>query len=338
MVRKLGTDTWTSMLIGFVIGIIVMLFLTNLCSKFPDKTIIEFSEQLLGKWVSKGIGIILAIFFIVSFAVSANVMILHLSEYFLPKTPFFIICLLYTLLCMYGIFLGVEVVLRFSLVGFIMILLINITMVTGTIGDLKPINLFPLMDKGLITDTAGSVYIFGDIAFAVLTLGFLYPMLNKKKKISGITFWSMAVGAFMVVIWPLFETMVLGQDLMKQYVLVCMQQVRCAQLTKYLPRYELIMVSFFTFSVLIQSAAVFYCAKYCIKQVTGIKKDYIMILPLTIILLLLTYYLGYDPNKYINFLTFPYPQICFGLSIGLPLVLFMAALFKGKLKKKKPAV
>lgn len=266
---------------------------------------------------------------------SANVMMLHLNEYFLPETPFLLICILYTLLCMYGVFLGVEVVIRFSLVGFIMSILLNIAMITGTVEDLKPINLLPLMDKGLLSDIAGSIYIFGDISLAILAVGVIYPMLNKKKKVFRITFWSMLIGASMVIVWPLYEIMVLGPELMEQSVVVCMRQIRCAQLTKYLPRYELIMVSFFTFGVFVQSSVMFYCAKYCIKQTLKIKKDWKIILPLTVILVFVTYYLGADDNKYISFLSFPYSQICAVLSIGLPLILYFTALFRGKLRKRK---
>ncbi|MDP4093619.1 MAG: endospore germination permease [Bacillota bacterium] len=335
MVRKLGADTWLSMTIGFVIGIIFMLLMVYLCSKFPDKTVIEFSKQLLGKWVGGAIGVLLALFFIMAYATSANTMLLHLSEYFLQQTPFLLICILYILLCMYGVFMGIEVVVRFSLVGFIMSILINVTMLTGTSQDLRPINILPLMDKGLLTDITGSYYIFGDISMAILAAGFLYPMLNKKEKVRRITFWAMVTGACMIIVWPLFETMVLGPDLMKQSVVVCMRQIRCAQLTKYLPRYELIMVSFFAFGMLVQSVAMFYCAKHCIKQVAGIKKDWIMIIPLAVVLVIATYFMGQDDNNYIDFLSFPYSQICAALGIGLPLFLFFTALLRGKLKKRK---
>ena len=95
------------------------------------------------------------------------------------------------------------------------------------------------------------------------------------------------------------------------------------------------MVSFFVFCMFVQSGTMFYCAKYCIKQVTGIKKDWIIILPLTLILVIVTYYLGIDDNNYVKFLTFPYSQICTIFSIGLPIMLFFTALFRGKLKTKK---
>lgn len=332
MVRKLGADAWLSMTIGFLCGILILMLTVWLCSKFPDKTIIEFSGLILGKWVGKGVGILLALYFMAAFGVSANVMTLHLSEYFLPETPFLLICIFYVLLCMLGVVAGIEVIIRFSFVGFIMLVLISLTMVTGTITDLNPLNLLPLMDEGLLTDIAGSIYIFSDISMVILSVGFLYPMLNKKEKAPAISFWAMTTGAFMVIIWPLFETMVLGPDLMKQYVVVCMQQIRCAQLTKYLPRYELIMVSFFIFSMFIQSAAMLYCAKYSIKQVTGIKRDWIIILPLTLVLVPLTYYMAVDHNRYVDFLTFPYSQICLILSISLPILLLLAGLFRGKLK------
>ncbi|MGE5416132.1 MAG: GerAB/ArcD/ProY family transporter [Acidobacteriota bacterium] len=332
MVRELGADTWLSMTIGLGIGIMVVLLMTYLCSKFKDKTIVEFSEELLGKWVSLGITILLAIYFILAYAVSANVMTLHLREYFLPQTPFFIICLLWVLLCMYGVYLGIEVVVRFSFVGFIMLILITLTMVTGTIQDVKPINLLPLMDKGLFSDIAGSVYVFSDISMVILGGAFLYPLLNNTKKVFGLTFWAMVTGAILVVLWPLFETMVLGPELMGQYTMVCMQQIRCAQLTKYLPRYELIMVSFFVLTVLVQSATMFYCAKYCIQRITGVKKDILLLVPITVLLVFVTYYMGMDHCNYVNFLAFPYSQICMVLSLGLPIILLMAAAFRGILK------
>lgn len=335
MARKIGADTWLSMMIGFVVGTVIILLMTYLCSRFPDKTVIQFSEELMGKLPGRIIGCLLALFFIMVYGASANVMTLHLVEYFLPETPFFMVCMFWTLLCMYGAFLGIEVVLRYALLSFIMTVLVCISMIAGTIKDVKLINILPLMDYGIWKDISSSIYIFGDIAFAVLTVGFLFPMLNKKKRVFSLTLWTMVVTAGLVVMWPFFETTVMGTELMKQYVVVCMQQIRCAQLTKYLPRYELIMVSFFVFSVFIQSAVLFHCAKHCIKQVTGLKKDWIIIVPLTVILILVTYFMAVDHNNYINFLSFPYSQICAAVSIGLPLILLFIALLKGKLKSSK---
>ncbi|MFX4262529.1 GerAB/ArcD/ProY family transporter [Pelotomaculum propionicicum] len=331
IVRKIGADVWTSMLFGFVAGTVVITVMAYLGSKFPDKTIVQYSEVLLGKWTGRIIGLLLTIFFAVAFGTSANTMTLHVKEYFLLETPFFIICLLYTLLCMYGVFLGIEVVLRFSLFGFLGAMLINVTMVLGTVKDFRFINLQPLLDKGIAANLANSIYIFSDIAMAIFAVAIIYPMLNKKEKTVSYTFWAMVLGCFMVVIWPFFETGVMGAEIMKQYIVVCMQQVRCAQFTKYLPRYELIMVTFFVFSMYVQSVAMFYSAKYSFKQITGIKKDWYIIVPLTVILVFITYYMANDHNNYVHFLSYPWSQFCFILSIALPLVLLIAALARGKL-------
>ena len=192
----------------------------------------------------------------------------------------------------------------------------------------------PLFDKGFLANIWNSVFIFGDIAMAILAIGFIYPMLNQKRKALSLTFGGMLLGFILVVIWPVFETAVMGTGLAKQYMFVCMEQIRCAQLTRYFPRYELLMVSFFTFGMVVQSVAMFYCAQYSLKQVLGIKKDWTLIIPLTVILILVTYYLGHDPNRFIGFLASPYPQIAAILSIGLPIILFFTALVRGRLKKK----
>lgn len=70
IVRKLGADTWISMTFGFVIGIFIMLLMVYLCSKFPDKTIVELSKEVVGKWIGSGIGIILVLFFMMVYGIS----------------------------------------------------------------------------------------------------------------------------------------------------------------------------------------------------------------------------------------------------------------------------
>jgi spore germination protein KB len=336
--RKVGADTWTSMLIGFIIGIGVMALLTYLCFKFPDKTIIQFTGEILGKWAGKLVGIMLALFFAVAYGTSANVMTLHLSEYFLPQTPFFLLCLLYTAVCTYGVFLGVEVILRFSVLGFFMQQMINLTMLVGTFSDFQWNNMLPVFEHGAAANLLSCLPIFTDIAMGILGVAILYPMLNNREKSVRLTFWALVISAISVLIWPFFETGVIGADMMEKYVVCCMQQVRSAQFTKYLPRYELLMVSFFAFTVYVQSVAMFHCASYCIKQTIGIKKNRYIMIPLTVVLVFITYIQARDDNKFVLFLSGPWSWICAALSVGLPLILFVAALLRGKLKSGgKPA-
>jgi spore germination protein KB len=129
--------------------------------------------------------------------------------------------------------------------------------------------------------------------------------------------------------------MVLGPDLMKQFVVVCMQQVRSAQLTRYLPRYELIMVSFFVWGIFVQSVLMYWCSIYSLKQASGIKKDWMIIAAYAPILNLITNYLGKDHNRYVKLIAYPWSQISAALSIGLPLLLLTIIAMK-KIFKRTP--
>ena len=163
----------------------------------------------------------------------------------------------------------------------------------------------------------------------------IYPLLNNKDKTFVISFWAMVLSGILILIWPIMELGVIGSGAMQQYVVVCMQQVRCAQLTRYLPRYELIMVSFFTFTTFVQSATMYYCSVQSFQQSSGMLKNrQIIILLLAIAMFLATFLMANDHNNYIHFLAYPWAQICTILSLGLPVVLIMTALIRGKLKNK----
>lgn len=335
IVRRIGADVWTAVSIGFLIGTAFALLMTYISSKFPEMTVIQYTEKVCGRLLGKTLGIILTVYFAIAYGFSANVMTLHLKEYFLDDTPFLIMCLFYTLLCTYGVILGIEVSIRFAFFGFLMIMGINVTMMLGTIGDFRLENLQPLLDQGLKANLFSSVYIFSDIAMAILAIGMLYPMLNSKKKAMLMTFWAMIVGAVIVIIWPLFEVGVLGADTLKQFVVVCMQQVRSAQLTRYLPRYELIMVSFFVWGAFVQSVAMYWCSIYSLKQTVGIKKDWMLIVSYAPTLTLITNYIGRDHNRYVRLIAYPWSQISAALSIGLPLLLLIIIAMK-KMFKRAP--
>lgn len=327
-VRVVGGDAWISMTIGLLAGTVMVLLMTFVVNKSPDKTIIEYTREILGKGFSRLLGIILTVYFAVTFAISSNVVLLHLKEYLLPETPFLILAIIFNLLCTYAVYLGIEVVLRFALFGFIMNMGINITMMSGTIGDFKFVNLRPFFENGILADLKGSIYVFTDVTLVILAIGIIYPMLNNKKSPGALTFISMIIGIISIMVWPFFEIAVLGADVMKQFVVVCMQQVRSAQLTVYLPRYELIMVSFFVWGAVVQSTVMLFCTQYCFKQVTGGKKDKMILLGLTIILIPVTYILGFDHNKYISFLSFPWTQISLGLGVGIPIFMLVLSLIK----------
>lgn len=335
MARAVGQDTWISMSIGFIAGALVMIVMAYLSSQFPGKTIVQITGELWGRASGVIIGILLIGFFITAFGVCANVLIIHASAYFLPQTPFIVLCLIFTLLCIYAVYLGIEVIARYAFFGIVSIILMDALMMLGGIEDFNLINLLPLMDRGLLADIASSIYIFGDVALAVLAAGFLYPILDSREKSISLSFWAMVAGGVVVLVWPVFEAAVIGPEVMGRYVLCCMEQARATELTRYFPRFEIIMVSLFTAGCVVQSAVMAYCAKAAIRQVVRTDKDSYVIIWLALILVVVTYFIGVDNNHYSEFLVYPWAQISSALGIGLPSLLLLTAWIRGKLKHRE---
>ena len=330
VVRAVGADAWTSMLIAFLIGIIFIQLMAHLGSKFPELTMIDYSKLLLGKWVSRFFSILLVIFFAFAYATSANTLTLHIKQYLLPETPTIAIILLYAALVFYGTSLGIEVITRVSFIAFVLIILFNIITIFGTIQDFQAMNLQPIFDKGIIENLKAGIYSFGDLSFVILGLGIIYPILNKKNKAMSTTFWASIFATFIVITWPFIETATLGADVMKQFSVVCMQLIRGVQLTRYFPRSELIMINLFVWSIFVQSSLMLFCCIYTMKDIIKVKKEWHLSAPLTVLIALLTYLMVQDHNKFVEFLAYPWPQAAAILSIGYPSLLFIISLIRKK--------
>lgn len=49
-------DAWLTEIIATILGIIVILLVTELGRRFPGKTIIEYLQTILGIWIGKAVG------------------------------------------------------------------------------------------------------------------------------------------------------------------------------------------------------------------------------------------------------------------------------------------
>lgn len=332
LARHVGNDNWISMTIGGCVTLFVVWIITYLGAKFPDQTIVQYSQKLVGVWLGRIIGLGLCLFFIIAFTTSANTILFHAKPYLMPETPFIVLVIGYVLICAYGLYAGIEAVLRLSFFGFLMAALLDLVMIVGVSDKFKLNNLLPLLDQGLGIDIAASIYGFTDFSMLIFGLGFLYPLLNNKTKIFKLSFFGTFTGLFLILVWQVFEIGVMGKHITSQFVVSCMQLGRVAQVFTYLPRYELVMMILFVWGMIVQSVVMFYGMIHSFMHVFQVKKEKHWLIPFMLVNILATYFLGKDQNWFADFLSFPWSQITAALTLGLPsLLLILFLIRKGKL-------
>ncbi len=192
---KAGRDMWISPILASLAGFLTVYLAVRLNKIYPKETIIQYSEQIVGRILGKCIGFVYLLFFL-------QLEWIDLREYgevmvgqFLPRTPMIVILGSMLLVCASAVRGGVEVLGRaaqFFVPLFILVFgVINLMLVP----DLKPENMLPVMEKGILPSIRGAVEPlkwFGEF----IVISFMLPFLTDRER--GMTWGMITVFAAMV--------------------------------------------------------------------------------------------------------------------------------------------
>lgn len=180
--QKAAQDAWLSMIVALFFGVLVAYLSASLSMKFPDRTLVQFAETLLGKIPGKIIGLIFILYcFYASYFVLRQFGEL-ITSVFMEKTPMSIIIGLLTLLSCYVIYSGLEVLARVN-DTIVTWLMLSILLIIALIAkDIRLENFLPVLDSGLKPVILGSfspASWFGECAIIMM----LVPFIKEKKKV-----------------------------------------------------------------------------------------------------------------------------------------------------------
>jgi len=336
MAREVGGDIWISSIFSTVQGCLMIYLTVLIIKRRPKLDVMEQSDVMLGKWVGKAVALILFVFFTCAYATIMITFVYHIMDYFLPEIPVILFILVAFLIAGYGIFFGIEVIGRMSLVGVFSILALNILIIIGSIHNVDMQELLPVFESGFVSTLWASRHNNTDWAMATLMTAMILPYVKNQQKWSNTSLTGLLIGGLFILIWPILETTVLSAEVTAQYIVSCMQLARSAHIGLFLHRYEMIMVAFFAVSIFIQTSMCLFCACISASKVIGIKDYRPMIIPVGIIINGFGYWVVLNHIRAMDFLENYWYLIANPIAIGLPLLMFILGIFfKKKLQTKK---
>jgi spore germination protein len=96
-----GRDGWISVLLAGVIIIINSFIMVRLSNKFPNKTIIQYSQEIIGKFFGKALGLIFVASAICLSGVTLSITAFVINSWILTFTPPYIIYVTMLFACFY---------------------------------------------------------------------------------------------------------------------------------------------------------------------------------------------------------------------------------------------
>ena len=301
----------------------------QLGQRFPELTLIPYSEVVLGKALGK----VLASSFIL-FLCLLNVLVIRqvtgfLSLALLPGTPAKVLIFSIVLLGVYLALKGIEVIAR--MVQFILPLFIMsfaLVMVL-TIGDLEFGNLLPLMEGGLlpiVKSSMTSASLFGEIG--LLTL--IFPMVNKPQEIGRKAVISIIAAAVFLSTNILVNVLVFGPEVAGTYAIPFWSLAKFAQIGRYIQRSESLITILWVTGIIIKVTLLLYLSSLPTAQLFGLKSNKPALYSLALLQGILAFFPVIVSVKLMQILNSYWPPIGLGFELAVPLFLLLTAMIRKK--------
>lgn len=234
-------DAWMSALLTLVGSEVFVLLISLLTTKFPDMTIIEYSQYLLGRWPGKLFGVIFLWLFLERSVVNIRIYGELLATGFLPNTPLFFLIGAMVFASTICVHQGIEVLGRVTDVLFFIFLsmIIGVILISSTEFDIH--NLEPALARGWKPIFSGALTPTALIS-QVWVLGMLTPYTLEPKKVVKTALTSIGLSISILVIVVIITIGVMSPQEGARAVFPLLSLMRSIEFTEFLERMEVLVI------------------------------------------------------------------------------------------------
>ncbi|MCR8842167.1 spore germination protein [Paenibacillus sp. SC116] len=333
-IKMLGTDAWMSILFATLGSLLLLGILLYIQRQFPEQTIFEYTEQLVGKWIGKGLMIIFLYYCFELCMLTSKALTVFYTTAIMPKTPSYVFNLLIFIVTTYAAYLGLETIGRAAQI-ILPLAVISLTAVCVLIASIIDINPFlPMFQRSWneIAYTSLSTYAF---PFSkVIVFAAVFARVKDKEAVSrnsmiaiilaGIYFFSatyLTIGSInpylaSIKTYPFFTA------------------ISMVRIGDDIERFEIVSIGFWTMLVIFEGILALYVAMRCIQYLFSLPDTKWLHIPTALLLF------GLSEKSFANgsasiiefdYTTYPYTSLI--PTTIIPLILLIMTIVKKRAKK-----
>ncbi|MEJ8545968.1 endospore germination permease [Brevibacillus borstelensis] len=322
-------DAWISALLGWGEGILLTCLYAALSMRHPNRTILQYSEEILGKWAGK----LVAFLFLSYFFIDASLMLMEIGDFvttqIMPETPIEVILVLFAAIIVMGVRSGAETISRTSELLFPYFLLLFFILIAFISPQIKLENAKPVLANGFAPMVGGNFRYMQYLLESVILI-VLFPLVNRPDRAAKAYVMGILLANFFLTVTTAVAILVIGPDIT---VLLTYPSYTLAQkisIGNFFERIEVIMAVIWFITLFVKITVCYYATSCGIAQTLGLRDYRRLTLPLAMIMVIVA--LATMPNRpyfdsFVNLIWMPY-SLTYGLF--LPLVLLLV----GSLRKR----
>lgn len=329
-----GIDAWISSIISIGYGLVAGWLIVRLFRIYPNATLVQIPEKILGRPLGKAVGFAYCIFFLISNSTVIRQGGALITTVFLPETPLIVIIICYMVLVVYNAKAGMEVVARTNLILLALLIVSIIIILVASLANMD-IPLLPIAGEGLNPILQGSIAP-GSWLAQVIMIGMVLPYLQHKEHAMKI----MASGVIFTGIIQTLITVVTLSVFGKQTAIFLFPVYDVAKLIEIdilWRRLDVLIVVMWIAGVFIKMAFWFYLAVVGLSQVFDLRDYRPLVIPVALLsggMAMISATNAADLNEYLGIVWPLFSLTTFEITVPL-LLLIIAGLRKGSMRQKK---
>ncbi|MDF9408401.1 endospore germination permease [Pelotomaculum isophthalicicum JI] len=327
--RLAKQDSWISMLLAILLGLLIAWLAVNLSLRFPGKTIFQYPEAILGRWPGKVVALLYIWFYIHINGEIIREYGTFLVSAFMPETPMIVFMILIVGIAAYAVRNGLEVFTRANEIVLPVILVSNILLVIMATPEMDLKKLLPVFVDN------GSVPIIKGAAMPALWMGEIFimavliPYLNKTKEAFKIAASATIITRFFMIIAFVDIIAIFGPEVTAGWFFPALNGARMIHLANFLDRLEPIIMIIWVAGALIKISILYRAAVLGSVQWLELKDYKPLVLPVGVILLALSIMAHDSIMDLFAFLSLFAPAELIFMA-GIPLLLLVVAVIRGQ--------
>ncbi|MBT2667182.1 endospore germination permease [Bacillus sp. ISL-4] len=322
-------DGWVSGIIGVAIAPLLVIFLYDaLRKRYPDSTLVEYSQKILGKWLGIAVSLLFISYFFITTATYLSEIGDFMISQIMPDTPIQVIMILFMSVVLLAARLGLEPLARSAEIFFPFVVLLVSTLIILLLPEIKFQNLQPVGEPGLKQVIRGSIPFIVFPFIEPVAILMILPFVSQKDRIRKSLFVGQLLAGSVLIIITMLAILVLGPESTARQNYPIYMLAKKINIGDFMTRLEAILAIIWFITIFIRFSLFFYVTVLGLAQTLKLQDYRPLVFPFGILFISFTLILTPNIVHYNEFISEIWPFYALTFGFLLPLLLLIIAKVK----------
>lgn len=328
-------DAWIAAILGVGTSLPLVWLYGALGKLFPDLTLAQYCEHILGKWLGKIVSLLFFSYFFLLAALLLREIGDFMTTQIMPETPIEAIHFLYILIAIMGARLGLEVLSRTSEIFFPWVILLLFLLVILLTPDMEFTKIQPVLEDGFKPVLRATFPFLGLPFLELVVFLMIFPYVNRRKEVAKAFLVGTLLGGMALIMIVAISILVIGADITSRHIYPSYYLAEKIDLFDFLERLEALMAAIWFITIFVKLTICFYASALGFAQTFSLRDYRSLTMPLGMIMMILSQVASPNIIYFKTFLAKIWTPYSLTYGLFLPLLLLFVARWRGNHPAKK---